>query len=219
MANQTSESPPEKQEAVTAEKPLKHEPNNEKRRVDPTILVALIGAIGTIIVALLNSSLIEKWLLSDPTPTLTMTVSPNTPWLLEYSTATPIVIQATHTWETPAAPPTFTPTADSTPATAGHQMSVVLQSSLDEGKAPLKVNFDARESFVTFADGGPSVCGMNRFCSYDFEVYCNSKFIKRMSNNDGLLSYNFGAKGIYFVSVYVCRGEVCDDDGVTVDVK
>lgn len=218
MANQISESPPEKQEAVTAEKPLKREPDNEKRRVDPTVLVALIGTIGAIIVALLNSPLLEKLFLPAPTPTLTMTVSPNTPWLLEYSTHAPIVVQVTRTWETPAAPPTLTPTAGSTPATAG-QMFVALQSSLDEGKAPLKVNFDARSAYVKLADGSLSDCGTNRFCSYEFTIQCESNFVTKVNNTDGLLSYTFGSKGKYFVTVYVCRGEACAADGLTVNVR
>jgi hypothetical protein len=147
-----------------------------------------------------------------------MTVSPNTPWLLEYSTHAPIVVQATVVWETPAAPPTFTPTVDGTPATAG-QMSVTLQSSLEEGKAPLKVNFDARSAYVKLADGSPSACGTNRFCSYEFTIHCDGRFVTKVNNNDGLLSYTFGAKGKYFVTVYVCRGEACASDGVTVNVR
>jgi hypothetical protein len=38
-------------------------------------------------------------------------------------------------------------------------------------------------------------------------------------NNNGTLSYTCGSRGEYFVTVYICRGGACNDDGVTVEVK
>jgi hypothetical protein len=121
--------------------------------------------------------------------------------------------------------PTLTPTLESTataspsPEPKADKMTALLQSSDDEGKAPLKVNFDARASFVQFLDGSTPSCGNNSFCSYDFSIYCNSKLVEKRGNHTGMLSYAFGTKGQYFITVYVCRGNACDDDGVTVNVK
>jgi len=98
-------------------------------------------------------------------------------------------------------------------------MTAVLQSTVDEGKAPLRVNFDARMSYVKFTDGSLSACGVNRFCPYIFAVYRDGRLVEKISNNDGGLSYTFTAKGKYSVTVYVCRGEACNDDGLEVNVK
>jgi hypothetical protein len=43
--------------------------DDSKKRLDPAILVAVIGLIGTIIAALLASPLLEKWLSASPTAT------------------------------------------------------------------------------------------------------------------------------------------------------
>jgi hypothetical protein len=163
--------------------------------------------------------------LSTPTETATVTAT-------EYLTATPIIVVVTST-EMPVTPPTptFTPTltltstpentatASPSPEPKANKMTALLQSSDDEGKAPLKVNFDARASYVQFSDGSTPSCGNNSFCSYDFSIYHNSKLVEKRGNNTGMLSYAFGTKGQYFITVYVCRGNACDDDGVTVNVK
>ena len=185
--------------------------------------IAVVAALLVLIFAvLLNSPLFESR--AEPTPTMTATLTPTqSATATKYSTSTPIVVVVTSTEVTPTF--TLTPTPENT-ATASPSpepeigtMMVVLQSSVDEGKAPLKVNFDARTSYVAFADGSSSGCGMNRFCSYDFTVYRDSRFVEKISNNTGTLSYTFPARGTYFVTVYVCRGQACEDDGVTVNVK
>jgi hypothetical protein len=144
----------------------------------------------------------------------------------EYLTATPIVLVVTSTEASVTPPtPTFPPTLENTatispsPESKAGEMTAVLQSNVDEGKAPLKINFNARSSCVKFADGSLSACGNNRFCSYEFAIYRDGTLVEKISNNDGILSYTFGSKGKYWATVYVCRGEACQDDGVTVTVK
>jgi hypothetical protein len=83
----------------------------------------------------------------------------------------------------------------------------------------LKVNFDARESYVQFADGSISRCGNGTFCSYVFTIYRDSKLVDKFINNSGALSYTCGSRGEYFVTVYICRGNACNDDGITVEAK
>ena len=193
---------------------------------NPTIIVAVIGAVATIIAALLNSPLIigQKEPTSTPTSSSTPTDSATA---TDYVTSPPIIVVVTSTEVTPSASPTFTltPTLENT-ATASPspepeiaQMAAILQSTIDNGKAPLKVNFDARSSYVKFTDGSMAACGNNRFCSYVFAIYRDGNLVEKISNNNGLLSYTFGAKGKYWVTVYVCRGESCEDDGVEIAVK
>jgi hypothetical protein len=45
---------------------------NTNRRLDPMIVVALIGLVGTIIAALIASPLLEKWLFRSPSVTETV---------------------------------------------------------------------------------------------------------------------------------------------------
>lgn len=200
--------------------------------LNTAIIVAVIGVIGTIIAALLPP-LVEKWTEAAPTSTPTISSTPTEfATATEYWTSTPIILVVTST-EIPVTPPTstftstptFTPTPENTatasftPEPKAENMTAILQSTVDEGKAPLKVNFDARMSYVQFADKSTAPCGNNPFCSYVFAVYRYSKLERKISNNTGLLSYTLATKGEYFVTVYVCRGEACHDDGVTVTVK
>jgi len=48
---------------------------SKPRKLDTSIIVALIGVVGTIVAAMLGSPLIEKWLASTPLPTATVTVT------------------------------------------------------------------------------------------------------------------------------------------------
>jgi hypothetical protein len=50
----------------------------EKKRLDPTIAVALIGLIGTIIAALLASPLLDRWFPAQPVPVSTQVKASNT---------------------------------------------------------------------------------------------------------------------------------------------
>jgi hypothetical protein len=88
-----------------------------------------------------------------------------------------------------------------------------------EGKAPLKVNFNARTSYAQFADGSIVACGATWLCDYTFTIYRDSKLVDTIKNNEGFLSYTFGGKGQYIVGVCVCRGEACNDDGVTINAR
>lgn len=214
-------------------------PPDTKMKITSFILknkyaMAGIALVVLIFVALLNSPLFESR--TEPTPTSTASSTPTetasaipteTATATEYFTSTPIIVVVTSTESTPTASPTFTltltpentATASFTPEPKTNKMTAILQSTADEGRAPLVVNFDARTSYVKFVDGSMVPCGNNPFCSYAFALYRDSKLVERINNNTGMLSYTFDAKGKYFVTVYVCRGEACNDDGVTVNVK
>jgi hypothetical protein len=192
-----------------------------------TLIIAVISIIVIIIAALLFFHLFGGFLgigtNAGPTSSATL---PESSLATEVSTGMPIVVEGTSIEVSPIASPVLTPAPMSEnaviPSNTPEQdarMTVVLQVSDDDGKAPLNVNFDARASFITFADGRTSTCGTNRFCSYNFSVYCSGECVESIGNNDGVFSYTFGAKGTYFVAVYVCRGDVCEDDGMTITVR
>jgi hypothetical protein len=55
-----------------------HKNTDKNRRLDPAIIVALIGLTGTIIAALLASPLLERWFAAGPTPVATLVQASNT---------------------------------------------------------------------------------------------------------------------------------------------
>jgi hypothetical protein len=192
-----------------------------------TLIIAVISIIVIIIAALLFSHLFGGLFgvvtSASPTPSATL---PESSLPTEVSTGMPIVVEGTSIEVSPIASPVFTPAPmlENTviPSNTPEQdarMTVVLQASDDDGKAPLNITFDARGSFLTLADGRTSACETNRFCDYDFSVYCSGECVESISNNDGVFSYTFGARGTYFVAVYVCRGDTCADDGMTITVR
>jgi len=215
-------------------KPRRKAKARKTNKPSTTVIAALIGLAGTIIAALLNSPLVTNYVEPTRTPTPTISLTPTDfATATEYLTSTPIIVVVTSTEMPPTASPTFThtPTSTLTPtlentvtaspslAPVIDTMTVVLQSSVDEGRAPLKVTFDARSSYVKFSTGSLVPCGNNHFCSYIFAIYRDSKFLEKISNNNGMLYYTLNGKGQYFVTVYVCRGIACNDDGLTVNVK
>lgn len=131
--------------------------------------------------------------------------------------------------------PGATPTATSTPKTSkpvntasplpsdgpenAEKMDTILRASLLEGKAPLKVNFDARASFVQFLDGSVDECGNSQFCSFTFTIIPDSQPGETIHLNEGRLAYTFSRKGEYIVAVYVCRGGACDEDSVMISIR
>ena len=186
-------------------------------KLNPTIVVALIVLLGTIITAVLSSPLIEKLLFPTPEPSPTPAANvTETPFL-------PVTNTAVIPSETalPVFTLTLTPDSSATPADTGpvDKMIVALQASATDGKAPLKVNFDARSSYYQFADGTTAFCGDGNLCSFTFAIYLNGHSLIQEDNKSGVFSYTFGGKGEYFVTLYVCRGTTCDDDGVEVNVR
>jgi len=213
---------------VPPEEPTKSRAKSARKSkgktVDKTVLVALIGMIGTVVVGLLSSPLFTNWLASEPTSVPTATAIPaDLATATEYFTSAPIIVVVTSTEEPQVVLPTFTPVPADTPKPSPEpeidNMTVILVSSADEGKAPFRVNFDARTSYVKFADGSTAACGNNAFCSYVFAIYRDSSLVEKISNNTGTLSYTFGTRGQYFVTVYVTRGLSHGDDGLTVAVR
>lgn len=174
------------------------------------IVIAIIGCVSAVLVALLNSPLIPHLVPPTSTPALVSETPIST--LIPLATAeTPFAETAPPSTETPIQVPTVEPAAST--------MTVILTASLTEGGSPLPVNFNARDTFVQFADGSVLACGTTSFCTYTWAVYRNQKQVVAPFQGAGTFSYTFSGKGQYSVTVYVCRTTICADDGVVVTVK
>ncbi len=213
-------------------------PDKKEEKISFVLKKNYVMALVGLLVLVFAAWLISPWRAGKPEPTPTptptatsMPTSTLTPTEMatatEYPTSTQTILVVTSTEVSPTPSPsptmTFTPTPENTaspsPEPKVDKMTAILQTNVLQGKSPLKVNFDARESYVQFASGDISRCGNGTFCSYVFTIYRDSKLMDKFINNNGTLSYTCGSRGEYFVTVYICRGNACNDDGVTVEVK
>jgi len=220
-----------KARAKSDTKPRKRKANS-KKTVDPAawstitqIGVAVIGLIGTIAVAWFGYKASLPAPTQIPIPTLTLTLSP-TPLF----TDTPLIL-------TERLSPTLTPfpsLISTVPATATvvpsetmtllpqPKLIVLLQANKSSGRAPLSVKLDARETYLTDYGGQRFVC-RNGTCHYTWKVYANGQQIgKSETGSGGMFDYRFGKKGIYTVTVWICRGQDqldCGGNGIQILVN
>lgn len=194
---------------------------NGKHRIDPSVLVAIITGLVTIIVALLGFPPLIAWLQATPTPTATqlqtltftstliIVVTPTSTDTPDISTS--ITVSATHT----LSPPTETPLLPI-------GMHPRLYADKTSGKAPLTIKLDARDSFLR-APGGEIYGCRGGACIYTWEVYAGGQRIgKPVNNSTGTFQYTFGKKGLYFITVIVCRGggsSDCNGSGAQIEVR
>lgn len=191
-----------------------------------TITVSILACIATVLGTILAFPPVVKYFQDTPTPT--MIPSPTStflPTLLPSETpdmaATPFFIPNT---ETPTLLPTSTefPTSLPSPISSespAQKMMVRLDANTTSGKAPLQVNMSAQNSFMQLANGITLPCGQLHLCNYVWTVYDGGKQIGKPVTGDGTFNYIFNRKGEYFVTVFVCRGNVCEDDGTTIEVR
>lgn len=187
------------------------------------VISGVLALIGIIIAALFTFPPIVAYFQSTAipaiTPSSTLTFVPS---LLPSATSDvamppPLVLDT----ETPATLPNTEMPSPTTTSTEGpaHKMNVVVHANLTTGKVPLPVNFNAKDSSVKFSDGSVAVCGQTSLCSFVWRVYREGKQIGDPVETDGIFSYTFGGKGIYLVTVYVCRKTTCNGDGITIETK
>lgn len=185
-----------------------------------TITVALFTLIGGIATAILASPfLLEYYRQYFPTPTPSLasfiTETITTP-PTDIFTLTPGILTPTFT-ETLPPSPTDLPTA--APQTAPETMTAQLTFSSSAGNAPLMVNFNARNSYVTRANLPTLTCIEKNVCSYTWSVRLGGTTIYGPSLGDSAFSYTFQKKGEYVVVVYVCRGDTCNFAAASISVK
>ena len=209
-----SSTPPDERQPQKQKASITQRRRRRKQKADKAVVIAIISAMATIIVGFLGFQPLVNWLNSKLTPT---------PFVIATHTLTPVFVVT----DTPTTPPifTFTPTLESidtstlTSETKAEIMTVILQANATEGKSPLLVNFNAKASYVKFSDGSTAACGETHFCKFTWAVYRDSQLIDNSTGGDGVFSYTFNRRGLYFVTTFVCRGEACGDDGVTVEVR
>ena len=186
------------------------------------IVAAMIGLIGTIILGWFT------YQASLPKPTPIPVVLPA---VIPSFTQTITELPATLT-ELPSPTHTLTPSATNTvfvTATPTETITliprplliVVLTATKTSGRAPVKVKFDARDTYLTDYDGKRYVC-RDGACYYNWKVYLRDEQIGRAVNNSGgTFDYSFTKKGTYRVTVWICRGrnEIdCNGSGIQVVV-
>ena len=180
--------------------------------------VAIITAIGGFAIAWLNSPLGKP----IPTPTATVTTSPisfitDTPTLSSTETPFPIITPST----------TYTPTITITPTdlpatvTPGAKMEVYLYADKTSGRKPLRIKFDARDSYLREPNGTKFPCRGGP-CNYIWKVYSNGTQLgKSVTDSGGTFEYSFGDRGVYLVTVDICRGRDkfdCGGAGIQIEV-
>ena len=175
------------------------------------IIVAVLGLIGVIITAVLNFPPVQDSFRHTATSSATLI-----PPTITVPSVSPTGIIKPATSILLSAIPSTIPNATEPIA---EKMNVALASSLDGGKSPLLVNFTAKDSSIRFSDNHVSVCSASRACTYVWAIYLNGKAIVKPTEGGESFNYTFMRKGSYLVTVYVCRGTTCADDGITIDIR
>ena len=181
------------------------------KAIRPEVWVAIITAtatiITTIVITLPNLLPFVPLIQPTPTPTFTLTASPTllipaTPTVSITDTLIPVITPST----------TYTPTASMTSTeipitvTPSARMEVYLFADKTTGKVPLKVKLDARDSYLREPNGTKFPCRGGP-CNYTWKVYSNGTQLgKAVTDSGGTFEYSFGKKGVYMVTVYICRG-------------
>lgn len=194
--------------------------NKTKAKIDPTIWVAIIGAIATLTVTVIGLPALGTWLNAklNPTPTVF-----NSPTIIPYPSVTPFLNIPTELSATPL-PINIgdiipIDTVTSTPEATTEVMTVILTSSANDVKGPKSINFNARDSFISRSNGTTLSCIEKNVCSYTWDVRLNGAIIFGPVQGGSAFSFNFGKKGQYTVVVYVCRGNTCNYGAANVKVR
>ena len=203
----------------------KKEKSAKQKKIDATIIVALIGAITTIIVALISrppSSPTATPVSPSPLPP-TNTTQPET--VTPSPTFAETLIPTSEPSETFTPTITFTlipPTSTLTPIPGlPTGMQVIVVANPPSGKKPLKVTIDARDSFLRAANGDIFEC-KHGACSYTWYLTIPGGQSVKQPEKDGYINFTFEKKGNYYINVYVCHGAdnpTCASGGTVVIVE
>lgn len=175
-------------------------PTSSTNKIDPTVLVALIGLVGTIVGVLLAFPPFQRVFEPKPTattePTLTITVEP-----IFTETYTPMF---TETF-------TLVPATETASVTSEPQLPIGMQVSLianqTRGKVPLKVRLNTKDSFFRDHSGAVFPCGA---CNYTWQVRTGGNILFGPQKGEATFEYTFRDRGTYFVTVVVCRNQSND---------
>lgn len=194
----------------------------QKQKIDPTVIVAVIGLIGTILTLMLTFEPLKHWwetrlnppAASTPIPiSETVEIAPS-----ETSASMPSVVPAPAFTETFTPPATLPPTLTQPPGPGA--MTAQIASNYSEIKPLLAVTFNAASSFVAYPDGSVETCEFAHVCAYTWDVReRNGGTIYGPEVGGSKFSYTFAKKGEYTVVAYVCRGQACNFAAASVTVR
>lgn len=184
------------------------------------IITGILTLVGLIVTALLAPIALEYFrhaINTVPTP-----IEENTAIFTPLPSESPAATLAFPS--TPSMTETFTPPPTDIPTTTikfeSETMTVMLNSSTNSGKIPLQVNFNAKDSFVTFTNGTTSSCVNNpNACTFTWTISREGKVIYGPEQGNAGFSFNFQKRGNHTVVVYICRGNACSFGVATVEVK
>ncbi len=179
------------------------------RKVEPTVWVAAIGGMVTIIVALFNFPPFVAYFTPHPTltlsPTFTLT-SIFSPTPLSSDTLTPVATNTFAPSVSPALTDTPTPIIIPTDTPRSSIILVSLVADSRSGKSPLTVRFDARSSYLLTPDGIKHPCQTGA-CHYTWSANLIGQVSGRPdTDSGGTFRHTFSDKGTYIVTVQVCWG-------------
>lgn len=207
----------------TVEESVSKRGAQDKPKIDPAVMVAIIGLTGTLITVLLGFEPIKHWWenqlnpptvpvstampnteTTEPAPKTAEPVAPSSnPPVTDASTITPPA--ATSTWTLPP---------------ASGVMTAQIVYNYGVGNAPLTTTFNASSSSVAHPDGKVETCEFAHVCTYSWDVRNkNGAVIHGPEVGESKFSYTFAKKGEYTVVVYVCRGQACNFASANVTVK
>jgi hypothetical protein len=208
--------------ATNASQPAQQRDGQEVRVAQINLAVAIITGLitlaGVIVTALLAPIALEivRHRLSataTPAPIAVETIAPIPASFATDSSDLLLPIFTETIPPSPANPPTPTPQA------AAETMTAQLTFSSSAGNAPLLVNFNARNSYLTRANQPTLTCIEKNVCSYTWSVRMGGTTIYGPSLGDSAFSYTFQKKGEYTVVVTVCRGDACNFAAASISVK
>ncbi|MEO7837904.1 MAG: hypothetical protein ABIU06_00955 [Anaerolineales bacterium] len=193
-----------------------------KQGIKLNVLIPLIVAITPIVIALFTFPPFIAWFQPDPTAISTVISSPTlfisaTPTVSITDTVIP-VITASITYT-----PTISVTSTDIPITVtpSAKMEVYLYADKTSGTRPLRIKFDARDSYLREPNGTKFPCRGGP-CDYTWKVYANGTQLgKSVTDAGGTFEYSFGARGVYLVTVDICRGRDkldCGGAGIQIEV-
>lgn len=190
------------------------------------IIVALIGLAGTLIGVVFDFQPFERIFDSKPTGTPTLTPS-YTPTETFIPTLEPSFTPTSTFTPTETLTPTFTftpipPTSTFTLAPGlpiGMQVKVIANPS--RGRPPLKVNLDARDSYLRAPNGEIFEC-RNGACKYTWYLTVTGGQPEEQTFKSGSIQLTFDRRGTYYINVYICHGSdnpTCASGGAVVIVE
>ena len=176
-------------------------PTSSSNKIDPTVLVAIIGLVGTIVGLLLAFPPFQR--VFDPKSTATIEPTHATVTVESIATETHTLV-ITETF-------TLVPATETASVTPQPQLPVGMQVSLvanqTRGKIPLKVRLNTKDSFFRDPSGTVFPCGA---CNYTWQVRTRGNIIFGPQEGQATFEYTFRDRGTYFVTIVICRNQSND---------